>query len=161
MDNDTKTFVNKRAPALSCVAVVTAIGANILLFCILAMARTKPSLAFPQEYEPMRIITVDLPEPTSAELTSQETITDVVQLGPEPTDTELPQPVVDMASSTFPRLVERIYDMSFQLPGLPISPSSVSLLRPTKTVSVGGVEKPVSASKVDRLPSKTAGPRAS
>ena len=158
MSNDKKTFVNKQAPALHCVAVTAAIGANILLFCILAMARTTPSLAYPQEYEPMRIITVDLPEPTSAELTSQETVTDVVQLGPEPTDTEPPQPTAEMASSSFPRLAERIHDTQFQLPGLPVSPVNVSLLRPERAAPVGSVEKPASASKVDRLPSKIEGP---
>ena len=158
MNNETKTFVNRQGPALSCVAVITAIGANILLFCILAMARTAPSLAYPQEYEPMRIIAVDLPEPTSAEPVGQEAITDVVQLGPEPTDTEPPQPTAEMVSSSFPRLVERIHDTLYQLPGLPVSPVNVSLLRPERAAPVGSIEKPASASAVDRLPSKVRGP---
>jgi protein TonB len=158
MNNDKKTFANKRATAFSCLAIVVAIGANILLFCILAVARTTPSPAYPQEYEPMQIIALDLPEPTSAEPTGRETITDVVQLGPEPTDTEPPRLASDMASPAFPRLAERINDAVFQLPGLPINQANVSLLQPERTAPVGSVEKPASASKVDRLPSKTGGP---
>jgi len=158
MNNDNMTFARRRAPVLSCLAVVAAIGANILLFCILAMARTTPSPAYQQEYEPMQIITLDMPEPTTAELDGREAVTDIVQLGPEPTDTELPQPVADMASPVFPRLAERLYEAMFQLPGVPISPSSVSLLRPKTAAQVGSVQKPASTSKVDRLPSKIAGP---
>ena len=158
MNNERMALVNVRAPALSCLAVSAAIGANILLFCILAMARTTPSRAYPQEYEPMRIVTLDLPEPASAQPASQETITDVVQLGPESTDTEPSQPAADMAASVFPRLAERIHGVLFQLPGLPINPTNVALLRPDAAQPVGNVVKPVSASKVDRLPSKIRGP---
>jgi protein TonB len=128
------------------------------MFCILAMARTVPLLTYPEEYESMRIVSLDLPAPTSTETVVQETLLDVVQLVPEPTDTERPQPVAEMASSTFPRLAERIQDISFELPGLPVRPSNVSLLSPSRTAAIGNVDKPVSAPKIDRLPSKIAGP---
>jgi len=157
MNGDKITFGKGKAPALSFMAIVAAIGANVLMFCILAMARTVPSSTYPQEYESMRIVTLDLPEPASAEPVVQETVTDVVQLGPERTDTE-PQPAVDMTSSAIPRLSERLNEARFQLPGLPIRAAAVSLLQPERASPVGRVEGPASPSKVDRLPSKTAGP---
>jgi TonB family protein len=83
---------------------------------------------------------------------------DVVQLDSKPTDIEQSQPAVKMISSTFPQLSERIYKMSFKLPGLPIGPSDMSLLRSARTTPIGNVEKPISAPKVDRLPSKITGP---
>lgn len=158
MNGDKITFGRRKAPATSCLAVVAAIGANVLMFCILAMARTMPSSAYPQEYEPMRIVTLDLPDPTSAEPAGREAVMDVVQLGPEPTDTEMPQSPANMASSVFPRLSERINEARFQLPGLPIRAAGVSLLRPERAAPVGSVEGPASPSKVDHLPSKTGGP---
>ena len=153
-----KTFSSGRVRVLNCLAAVAAIGANLLMFCILAMARTVPSLTNPEPYEPMRIITLDLPAPTEAELAGQEDIMDVVQLAQEATDSETPLPAADMAASTFPYLLERIQDVSFKLPGLPVSPSKVSLLSPAQTAPVGRVNKPVSAPKVDRLPAKISGP---
>lgn len=158
MNNDKKIFSSGQAHALSCLAVVAAIGANVLMFCILAMARTMPSLTYPEEYEPMRIITLDLPAPTEAEPAGQEDIMDVVQLAQEAADNEMPQPAADMAASTFPYLLERVQDVSFKLPGLPISPLKVSLLSPAQAAPVGSVNKPVSAPKVDRLPAKISGP---
>lgn len=143
---------------MSGLAIIAAIGANVLMFCILAVARTMPSLTYPEQFEPVRIITLDLPAPTDVELAGQETVMDVIQLGPEQTDAETPQPAADMISSALPRLVERISGVSFELPGLPVRPSNVSLLNPAKAAPVGGVDKPVSTPKIDRLPSKISGP---
>jgi protein TonB len=157
MNKAKKISINGRAHALSCVAVVAAIGANVLMFCILAMARTTPSLTFPEEYEPVRIVSLDISAPADAEPAGQETIMDVIQLGPEQTDTETPQPAAEMAASTFPHLAERIQDVSFGLPGLPVSSSNVSLLSPARAAPIGGADKSVSAPKIDRLPSRIAG----
>ena len=157
-ENDKMTLANRGAPVLSCLAFAAAIGANIALFCILAMARTAPSPVYRQEYDSMRIVTLDLPDPANAEMAGQEAITDVVQLGPDATDSEEPRQVADMSSSLFPPLAERMSEAVFQLPGVPVNPSNVSLFSAPKAVSASGVEKPVSASRVDRLPSKTGGP---
>jgi len=158
MNQNPKTFFNGRAYALSGLAILVAVGANVLMFCLLAVARTMPSLTAPEPYESMRIITLDLPALTSVETVMQDTVLDVIRLGPDPTDTEMPQPAAQMASSTFPRLAERLQDVSFKLPGLPVSSSNVTLLNPTKTAPVGTVEQPVSTPKVDRFPSKISGP---
>ena len=158
MNNGDNTFSNGRAHALGVLAVIVAVGANVLMFCILAMARTMPALTFPEPYEPVRIITLDLPALMSDETVARDTVMDVIQLGPDPTDSEMPRPAAQMASSTFPRLAERLRDVSFTLPGLPVRPSNVSLLSPAKAAPVGSVEKPLSAPKVDRFPSKISGP---
>jgi protein TonB len=158
MDNVKRTSFDGRGIVLSGLAIVAAIGANVLMFCILAVARTMPSLTYPEDYEPVRVIRLDLPAPTEVEPAGRESIMDVIQLGPDQTDAETPQPAAEMVSSALPRLAERIWGVSFELPGLPVRSSRVSLLSPTRAAPVGGVDKPVSAPKVDRLPSKIAGP---
>lgn len=158
MNNNKKIISNVKAAAFGCLAIVVAIGANILLFCILAVARTTPSPAYRQEYEAIQIVTLDSPEPASVEPAGRETVTDIVRLEPEPTDTEPPQPAADVVSPAFPRLAERINPAMFQLPGLPISQTNLSLLQPDRTAPVGSTVKPASASKVDRLPTKITGP---
>jgi len=158
MNNNKKIISNVKAAAFGCLAIVVAIGANILLFCILAVARTKPLPAYPQEYEAIQIVTLDSPEPTSVEPAGRETVTDIVRLEPEPTDTEPPQPAADAVSPAFPRLAERINPAMLQLPGLPINQTNLSLLQPDRAAPVGSVVKPASASKVDRLPAKITGP---
>ena len=158
MNNDRKIFVSGKACALSGLAAVAAIGANVLMFCILAVARTVPSMTYPEEYEYRGVIALDVPVTTSAEPAGRETVMDVIQLNAEATDTELPQPAAEMASSTFPRLAERIQNVSLKLPGLPVRPSKTSLLSPAKAAPVGGGNKPAAVPKVDRLPAKIAGP---
>jgi len=158
MNNSKKTFINGRSYAVSCLAVAAAIGANVLMFCILAVARTMPTLTYPKEQEPIRIINLDLTVPADVETASIETVMEVIQLGPEQTSSESPQPAADMISPAFPLPVERLSDLSFELPGLPVRTSNISLLSPAGAAPAGGADKPVSAPRVDRMPSKTAGP---
>jgi TonB family protein len=158
MNNDRKIFVTGKACALSGLAVVAAIGANVLMFCILAVARTVPSMTYPEEYEYRGVIALDVPAPTSAEPAGREDVMDVVQLGAEQTDTESPQPVADMVSSALPRPAERIQNVSLKLPGLPLRSSKTSLLSPMRAAPGGGGDKPAAVPKVDRLPAKIAGP---
>jgi protein TonB len=158
MNNIKKTFSHGRTYALSALAVVVAVGANVLMFCILAVARTMPALIDPEPYESVHMITLDLPALASDETAVRDTVMDIIQLNTEATDSEMPQPVEQMASSIFPRLAERLQNVSFELPGLPVKPSHMTLLKPAETASVGGIVKPVSASKVDRFPSKISGP---
>ena len=158
MNDSKKTFINGRSYAVSCIAVAAAIGANVLMFCILAVARTMPTLTYPEEQEPIRIINLDLSVPADAEPASIETVMEVIQLSSEQTSNESPQPAAEMISPAFPFLTERILDLSFELPGLPVRPSNISLLSPTRAASAGGADKAVLLTKLDRLPSKTAGP---
>jgi len=158
MNNSKKTFVNGRSYTVSCLAVAAAIGANVLMFCILAAARVTPTLTYPEEQEPMRIINLDLTLPTDVEPVGMETVMEVIQLGPEQTSNESPQPVAEMISPAFPLLAERISDLSFELPGLSVRTSNISMLSPSRAAPVGGADKVVSAPRVDRIPTKTAGP---
>ena len=158
MNNSKKTFVNGRSYTVSCLAVAAAIGANVLMFCILAAARVTPTLTYPEEQEPMRIINLDLTLPTDVEPVGMETVMEVIQLGPEQTSNESPQPVAEMISPAFPLLAERISDLSFELPGLSVRTSNISMLSPSRAAPVGGADKAVSAPRVDRIPTKTAGP---
>jgi TonB family protein len=158
MNNNKQTLVNRRAYAESFLAIAAAIGANVLMFCILAVARARPALTYPEQQEPMRIINLDLTVPIDVEPAGMETVMEVIQLAPEQTSSKSPQPPAEMISPAFPILAERLSDLSFELPGLPVRPSNISLLSPAIAAPVGGTDKPVSAPRVDRLPSKTAGP---
>ena len=142
---------------MSGLALLVALGANVLLFCILAAARTMPSLTEPEPYEPIRMITLDLPDLASEETAIRDTVMDVIHLSSDATDSEMPQPAAQMASSTFPRLAERLPGVSFKLPGLPVNSSNVTLLNPAKPTPVGNVQKAVSAPKIDQFPSKISG----
>jgi protein TonB len=158
MSYDNKIISKVEITAFSCLAIAVAVGANILLFGILAVARTTPSPAYPKEYESIQIVALDTPEPTSVEPAGRETVTDIVQLGEEPTDTDQSQPAEDMTSPDIPRLAARIDNAAFQLPGLPINKPDVSLLQPERNAPARAAKKATSASKVDRLPAKIAGP---
>ncbi len=158
MSYDNRIISKVKITAFSCLAIVVAVAANILLFGILAVARTTPSPAYPQEYESIRIVTLDSPEPTSVEPAGRETITDIVQLGEQQADKDRSELAEDMTSQDIPRLAARINDVMFQLPGLPIRKPDVSLLEPERRAPAGSTKKPASASKVDRLPAKIAGP---
>jgi protein TonB len=158
MNNNKQTLVNRRSYAVSCLAVAAAIGANVLMFCILAVARARPELTYPEQQEPIRIINLDLTVPADVEPAGIETVMEVIQLGPEQTSSESPQPPAEMISQAFPLPVERLSDLSFELPGLPVRPSNISLLSPAIAAPIGGADKAVSLPKIDRLPSKTAGP---
>jgi TonB family protein len=158
MSNSKKTFANGRSYVVSCLAVTAAIGANVLMFCILAVARTMPTLSYRQEQEPTYIINLDLLISPDVKQAGGETAMEVIQLGPEQTSNEPSQPVAEMTSPAFPLPVERISDLSFELPGLPVRLPNISLLNPARALPVGGADKPVSAPKVDRLPSKISGP---
>jgi protein TonB len=157
MNSVGETLSNGRAYALSGLAILAAMGANVLMFCILAVARTVPSLTTPEEYEPMRIVSLDLPMPANAEPAGRETVMDVIQLGPQPPDTEMAQSAAEMIPSALPRLAERIPGVSFELPGLPVRSTSVSMLSSARSAPVGSVDKPASAPKVDRYPSRISG----
>lgn len=158
MGNGRTISVGKKNYALSCLAVVAAVAANVLMFCILAVARTMPLSTNPEEYEYRAVIALDVPVPTSPEPAARQTVMDVVQLGDEATDRQSPPPVAKMASSTFPLLAERIDDISLELPGLPVRSSNLSLQSSASAESVGIIDGPTSVPKVDRLPSKTEGP---
>lgn len=158
MNNVKKTFSNGRAYALSALAIIVAVGANVLMFCILAVARTMPSLIDPEPYESVHMIALDLPALASDETAVRDTVMDVIQLSSEASDSDTPQSAEQMTSSIFPRLAERLQNVSFELPGLPVKPPNMTLLEPAKGAPAGGIVKPISAPKVDRFPSKISGP---
>jgi len=158
MNNVKKTFSNGRAYALSALAIIVAVGANVLMFCILAVARTMPSLIDPEPYESVHMIALDLPTLASDETAVRDTVMDVIQLSSEASDSETPQSAEQMTSSIFPRLAERLQNVSFELPGLPVNPSNMTLLKPAKAAPVGGIVKSISTPQVDRFPSKISGP---
>jgi len=142
---------------LSCFAAIIAIGANLMMFSILAAARTTPSLKHTEKIEPIRIISLEAPL-TSPERTNREIVTDIVQLNERPVNSEFPEPTHKILKSTFPNLTERIEDVTFELPGLPVISSSLSLQLPPENTSTGSIGEPLSALSVDVLPSRIAGP---
>jgi len=157
MNNSGHKSFNARTSRVTLVSIIAAIGANVLMFYILALARTKPSLTYQHEHDTMRIISMELLAPVDIEPAGKETIPDAVELLSEPILVTSIPPVAEIVPSMLAHLNERIPDTSFNLAGLPVVLPDSSLLQSTKSISIAGIEKPLSARKVDRVPSKIAG----
>jgi TonB family protein len=151
-----KSF-NKRFHRLRWLSVVAAIGANVFMFYILALARTKPSLTYPAEHDMMRIVALDLFIPSDFEQAGEKTMPDAVPLPSEPTPVTSIQPVEEIVPSFVADLTEKVPDIRLNLKGLPVVVADSAFLKPTRTMPFVGLEKPLSTRKVDRVPSKIAG----
>jgi protein TonB len=151
-----KSF-NKRFHRLRWFSVVAAIVANVFMFYILALARTKPSITYPAEHDMMRIVALDLFVPSDFEQTGEKTMPDVVPLPSEPTPVTSFQPVEEIEPSFVADFTEKIPDIRLNLKGLPVAIADAAFLQPAKTMPSVGLGKPLSTRKVDRVPSKIAG----
>jgi hypothetical protein len=76
MKTQKKTLLQRRKnQLLSGMAFLISICANIMMFCILAFARTTPSIIHQQDNEPIHIVSLELPVPSNIEkVIQQETI---------------------------------------------------------------------------------------
>ncbi|MBN1972968.1 MAG: energy transducer TonB [Sedimentisphaerales bacterium] len=128
-----------------------------MIFCLLAAAKTTPPLNYTVKSEPMRIISLEKPSPASPEQADQKIITDIVLLNAKSSDMELPEPAPESFASEFSRLAERVEDVTFELPGLPVFSSSMSLQIPAEDIPAGITVRVLSASQADISPIKTAG----
>jgi len=138
-------------------SMMAALGANVLLFYVLTLARAKPSAVSPQEHDIMRVIAIDLPAPIDFERGSRDPTTDIIRASPEETLAVSVEPAVDMTPSFLPRLSDWIGDISLDLTGLPVVLPGLSDLRPTDSAPVSGLGERLSILRVDRIPSKIAG----
>jgi TonB family protein len=153
----TNKYFNKRFHRLRWLSVVAAIGANVFMFYILALARTKPSLTYPADHDMLRIVAVDLFIPSDIEQAGEKTIPDAVPLPSEPMPVTSIQPVEEIVPSFVADLTEKIPDIRLNLKGLPVAIADAAFLQPAKTMPSVGLGKPLSTRKVDRVPSKIAG----
>jgi len=150
-------YINNRFYRSSWFLVIAAIGANVFMFYILALARTKPSLAYPAEHDMMRIVALDLFIPSDIEQAREKTMPDAVPLPSELTPVTSIQPVEEIVPSFVADLTEKIPDIRLNLAGLPVVVADSAFLKPTKTMPFVDFGKPLSTQKVDRVPSKIAG----
>jgi protein TonB len=128
------------------------------MFCLLAAARTTPSLLDTEKPQSLRIITLDIPIPTKAEPEISDTVMAVIQQGEQASNNETNPSLVDMVPSTQTREAARIPGLSFELPGLAVRTFSLPLLNPVPAKSVGGLNRSSSTTRVDRFPSRISGP---
>jgi len=143
---------------LSIFVLVASIGANLILFCILAAAGTTTPLKYTETSEPQHIINLNLSSSMVTEQKEKKVITDMIQLETRAADTEFPEPVLEMFSSSISTPDLSIEEVTLELPGLPVLPSGLLIQTPLENISDGGTVITLSVSEVDILPSKTSGP---
>lgn len=143
---------------LSIFILISSIGANLILFCILAAAGTTPPSKYTETSEPKHIINLKMSPSMVTEQAEKKIITDMIQPNARPTYPELPEPVLEMISSSITTPDLSIGDVTLKLPGLPVLPSSLLIQTPVENISVGGAAITLSVLEVDILPSKTSGP---
>ena len=152
-----RRYASTQHGRLAGISMVTAIGANALLFYVLALARTKPPLQYPEDRDIMRIISVDLAVPSEAKADTEDSAKDVVRTTSEQVPVLSVPPAVDMVPSPVPRLSDWISELSSDLPGLAVVLPRWSDLGAGQSASVYGAGKQASILQVDRAPSKIAG----
>lgn len=156
MKTQNKILIFGKSFTLSFLVFIASIGANLMLFCILATARTTPTLKYIETPESRHVMSLDMSSSMAPEQVEKKMITDIVQLNTSTTDTELPEPVLETIFSLEPTL--SIEDVIFELPGLPVLSSTLSLQIPADDVSTDNAIRTMSISQVDVLPSKISGP---
>jgi protein TonB len=146
--------IRRRGPWL---ALPAAILANVLLFYLLAAARTTPTTPRVDEERALPVAIVHLPVPEAAEPEIAPPMPEVVPVvsvaRPEVEVTALPEPTTVLT----PRLLSGIDAVWAELPGLAVAPPGVGDLRSVPSPAVAGIEKPLSVSGVDRVPRRISG----
>lgn len=137
-------------------AVPVAIAANILLFYVLAAARTTPAAPRANEKRALPVAIVHLPVPEMAEPEIAPPEPDLVPV------VSTPRPEVELAAlpETTAMLTPRLSGLdtvSVELPGLPVALPGLVDLKSVPGTSVSGLKQALSLSGVDRAPRRVAG----
>lgn len=157
LSNSKRQSVTASFKRLGWLSLIAGLGANVLLFYVLALARTKPSLARPDERDMARIISLDLPIQSEAEPAGKDLAPELAPVVLRPTPAVFFQPIPDAVAAFGPRLSDWISEFSRDLPCLPVALPGSSDLKPTQPAFVSGLRKPLSILRVDRIPSKISG----
>lgn len=138
------------------VAVPVAIAANILLFYVLAAARTTPAAPRADEKRawPVAIVPLPVPETAAPEMAPPEA--DLVAVASAPRPEVEAVALTDTMTALTPRLAG-LDTVSAELPGLPVALPGLADLRSVPSTSVSGVKQTLSLSGVDRAPRRVAG----
>ncbi len=142
---------------LSIVVLVASIGANLILFCVLAAAGTTSPSKYTETSEPKHIINLKISPSIVTEQAEKKIITNMTQPDTRPTYPELPEPVLETISPSITTPDLSIEEVTLELPGLPVLPSSLFIQTPLENISIGGAAITLSVSDVDILPSKSSG----
>lgn len=154
VEHNQTIHIRRRRPWL---ALPAAILANVLLFYLLAAARTTPTAPRVGEERAVPMAIVHLPVPEAAEPEIAPPIPDVLPVvsvvRPEVEATALPEETAVLT----PRLLGGIDAVWADLPGLAVALPGVGDLRSVPSPTVVGLEKPLSVSGVDRAPRRISG----
>jgi len=150
-------IVRTRSPRGAALAFLAAIGANALLFYVLAAARTKPSLPRGPQAKPVPLMVMDLPLPESEEPDIQPPEANLIPIMIQETTAMEAQSIPEATAVLTPRLPNGVQAIGPELPGLAIVLPGPSDLRLVPSTSIRGVESPLPLSGVDRPPRRIAG----
>ena len=150
-----KILVSGKYFTLSFLVFITAMAANLLLFCILAIARTSPSFDYIKTSEPMNIVSLDVS--SEIENIDNQNPAEIVQLNTNEEDEQVIDSVIDTVPLYVSGFIFNKEDVTLNLPGIPILSSEISLQMPSEDVSIGSDVKTLTFSEVDILPQKTSG----
>lgn len=149
--------VRTRSPRGAALAFLAALGANTLLFYVLAAARTQPALPHEPQVKPAPLMVMDLPVPESDESNIEPPEADLVPIAIQEMTAMEAQSVPETTAMLMPRLPNGIREIGPDLPGLTVALPGPSDLRIAPSTSIRGVESPLPLSGVDRPPRKIAG----
>jgi TonB family protein len=144
-------------PAGVALAVLAALGANVLLFYVLAAARTRPSLPPMTQAEPVPLSVVELPVPDSEEPDIAPPEIDLVPIATQEMTAMEAQSPPQAESVLTPRLPDGVRAVGPDLPGLAIALPGPSDLRSVPGPTTRTVASPLPLSGVDRPPRRTSG----
>ena len=145
-------------PASRCwIALPTALLANVLLFYVLAEARTTPAPPRAVETSPVRLTLMDLPSSPSVAPDFSQSEPDLISIATRETPVAVAEAVSQTSPLLTPRLPHGIEAIASDLPGLPVALPQPSNLRSTAEASSSDITGPLTASEVDRIPRRIAG----
>jgi len=150
-------LVSMRSYAGGGLALLAAIVANALLFYVLAVARTTPSLLRGSEAEAVPLAVMDLPVPEPQEPDIELPEADFLAVVIPQARTVEAQAIPEIATVLTPRLPSGIQAIGPDLPGLAMALPGPSDLRLIPSTSAPARESPLALSGVDRPPRKIAG----
>ena len=147
----------REGPPATALVLLAALGANVLLFYVLAVARARPSLAPESRMEPvtLRVTTLPAPEPDASEIEPPQI--DVIPIVIQEISTAETRVIPDTAAPLTPRLPDGVRAIGPDLPGLAVALPGPTDLRLVSSAATTVIEGPLSLSGVDRPPRMISG----
>ncbi len=148
-------MVPKQGPHTTALVLLAALGANVLLFYVLAAARARPTLAPESRTEAVALSVMTRPSPERDTPEIEPPQIDVMPIVVQ--ETVEVRAIPDTATALTPRLPDGVRAIGPELPGLAVALPGPANLRLVPGVSATVIEGPLALSGVDRPPRMISG----